>query len=283
MTHNGDSVAKLSKLFRTLPSKLRRRLLGGGSNVALRLQPTFSLNQVRGQLLNLRVVDSSTIYAQSPILVLAPHPDDETLGCGGLIAEACAAQIHVWVFILTDGAGSHPRSISHPPKRLKLIRQEETRRALSILGLPSERVVFLDYSDGAAPAGRTQLRDAVQRLSALARDRGIKTICATWKHDPHPDHKATYRIARLTAANIGARLLCYPIWLWSLPDKTRLPASHITGYRVDISKHLESKKAAIACHVSQTTRLITDDPQHVPLSEAFLQSFKQRYEVLIES
>src|SRR5262245_24685447 len=61
-------------------------------------------------MLTLPVVTLRDLVGHSPVLVLAPHPDDESLGCGGLIA-ACQAQGHpVHVLVLTDGAGSHRRS-----------------------------------------------------------------------------------------------------------------------------------------------------------------------------
>jgi hypothetical protein len=43
-----------------------------------------------------------------PFVVLSPHPDDETLGTGGLIAEACTRGQEVDVIVVTDGSGSHP-------------------------------------------------------------------------------------------------------------------------------------------------------------------------------
>jgi LmbE family N-acetylglucosaminyl deacetylase len=45
-----------------------------------------------------------------PFIVIAPHPDDESLACGGLIAEACRQAIRGKVVIVSDGAGSHPNS-----------------------------------------------------------------------------------------------------------------------------------------------------------------------------
>ena len=76
-------------------------------------------------------------------LVLAPHPDDESLGCGGLIAAACAGGQPPIVVVLTDGAGSHPNSRAYPPDRLRTTREAETLAALACLGLLEDRVVFL--------------------------------------------------------------------------------------------------------------------------------------------
>src|SRR5580693_6225633 len=59
-----------------------------------------------------------------PFVVVAPHPDDESLACGGLIADACRQGGRGKVVIVSDGGGSHPNSRAYPPDRL---RSEERR------------------------------------------------------------------------------------------------------------------------------------------------------------
>ena len=70
-----------------------------------------------------------------PFIVVAPHPDDESLACGGLIADACRQGLRGKVVIVSDGAGSHPNSKAYPPDRLRSLREEEARRAAAELGL----------------------------------------------------------------------------------------------------------------------------------------------------
>ena len=64
-----------------------------------------------------------------PFIVVAPHPDDESLACGGLIADACRQGLRGKVVIVSDGVGSHPNSKAYPPDRLRALREEEARRA----------------------------------------------------------------------------------------------------------------------------------------------------------
>ena len=56
--------------------------------------------------------------ADRPFVVIAPHPDDESLACGALIADACRQGVRGKVVIVSDGAGSHPNSKAYPPERL---------------------------------------------------------------------------------------------------------------------------------------------------------------------
>jgi LmbE family N-acetylglucosaminyl deacetylase len=92
-------------------------------------------------------------------LILAPHPDDESLGCGGLIAAACEAGQPPIVVILTDGAGSHPHSRRFPPDILRATREAETLAALACLGLAANRAVFLRTHDTRAPSSGPELNE----------------------------------------------------------------------------------------------------------------------------
>src|SRR5688500_7275309 len=76
---------------------------------------------------------SDTVAARSA-LVIAPHPDDETLGCGATILRKVAAGTKVTVLVVTDGRHSH-RSPSLPPERLAALREVEMAEAVARLGL----------------------------------------------------------------------------------------------------------------------------------------------------
>lgn len=229
----------------------------------------------------LPVADFAAIAGGRAILVLAPHPDDETLGCGGLIAEACARGRPVHVAVLTDGAGSHPRSTRFPPPRLAALRQSEARAAVQALGLAADCLQFLGCPDGAVPRDGSEFDALAGRLAAVASRLGVGTICATWAHEPHPDHAAAAAIAAEVARRTGARHLAYPIWAWSLPASAELPASAACGVRLDIARHLAAKQRAMAAHASQTAGAIPDDPEP-RLPDALLANFRQPFEVFLE-
>lgn len=235
------------------------------------------------RMADLPFADLEEITGAGTALVLAPHPDDESLGCGGLIAEACARGRPPVVAVLTDGTMSHPASASHPPPRLKALREAETRAAMAALGLGPERVHFLGLRDGQAPREGPAMREAAARVAHLARMHAATVILATWEHDPHDDHVAAHAIAREAARVAGARLVSYPIWGWTLPPRRRLPAdaAAVAGARLHIGRHLSAKRKAIAAHASQSSSLITDDPEGFRLPDALLAALCRPFEVFL--
>ena len=212
--------------------------------------------------------DILSITGPGPILILAPHPDDESLGCGGLIAQAHAAGIEVHVAILTDGAKSHPKSADYPAVRLIALREAEAEAAVATLGLPAGRVTFMRYPDAAAPRYGHGLREAGEQLATLVRRGKIGTIFASWRHDPHCDHLAAHRIASLACRIGGLRHISYAVWGWTLDPALRLPGTRIDGWRLDVTTSLSMKRRAIACHRSQLPGLITDDPGGFTIPDA---------------
>jgi LmbE family N-acetylglucosaminyl deacetylase len=216
-----------------------------------------------------------------PLLVIAPHPDDETLGCGGMIAMACDAGRPVFVLVLTDGAASHPKSKIYPAPRLKRLREAESREAARNLGLPAANLSFLGLKDAQAPHRGEAADQAAQAIADHAKACGARTIFTTWRHDPHTDHLAASRLAGHAASKCGAALYEYPVWGYTLPPRRLLPAETITGFRLDVSAHLAAKRRAIACHRSQLGQVITDDPEGFTLDPQFVELFTARWEAYI--
>jgi LmbE family N-acetylglucosaminyl deacetylase len=216
--------------------------------------------ELRARLRALPPRTLAELVGDRPVLVLAPHPDDESLGCGGLIALACAHRLPVQVAILTDGAASHPGAAAWPPARIAALRQQEARAAAAALGLPKERLAFLAAPDGQAPHEGPAFARLAAKLAGLAQACDVATICATWIGDPHPDHAAAAHLAAAVAARLGLRHLAYPVWTWAAPDAADLPTPPAAGARLNIAAVLPLKRRAIAAHASQTTPLIADPP-----------------------
>lgn len=255
-----------------LPGRLRRHL-----------RPMVRAREVFDALRNLPLTDCRTLLGDRPVLVFAPHPDDESLGCGGLLAACHEDGLPAYAAFLTDGAASHPRSQEYPRARLAALREAEARAALGTLGVEDDRIAFLGLPDGEAPTRGRSFNLTTERLASFARSHGIRTICVTWEHDPHPDHRAAWRIGRQVARTLDARLLCYPVWGWTISPDSWLPATRLAGARLDITRYLAAKQRAIACHRSQTTDLISDDPTGFRLSHEMLALFERPFEVFCES
>jgi len=223
------------------------------------------------------------VLAPGPCLVLAPHPDDESLGCGSLVALAAAQQRRVDIAVLTDGTGSHAGSALYPASRLAALRESEVAEAVAHLGLRTTALHFMRMPDRHAPRGGPTLAATATRLRALLGTCGAATLLTTWHGDPHGDHLAANLIAREAVHGTSVRLLEFPVWGWTLPQDTLLPDALPSGARVDVSAVLGRKRAAIAAHVSQRTDLIGDDPNGFRLSEEFVDLFTGPYETYLDA
>ncbi|MBV8886447.1 MAG: PIG-L family deacetylase [Chroococcidiopsidaceae cyanobacterium CP_BM_RX_35] len=229
---------------------------------------------------------AETVAQFGSTLVVAPHPDDESLGCGGVIALLRSFDCAVSVLVISDGTRSHPRSRKYPALALRALRETETQSALAILGVEASQVTFLGLPDGAVPnSGAAGFEQAVARccdcLAALA----PKTIFLPWRLDPHPDHRAAWQLMRKVIADLHLApiIVEYPIWDWDPEQRDSLPTpNQVTGWRLDISRVLELKLQAIATYRSQTTDLIDDDPEGFRLQPEMLANFAHPWEVFLE-
>jgi LmbE family N-acetylglucosaminyl deacetylase len=219
-----------------------------------------------------------------PFIVVAPHPDDESLGCGGLIVDACRQGLPGKVVIVSDGAGSHPNSKAYPPDRLTALREEEAKRAAAELGLKPEDMLFLRLPDRFVPFEGEEAERAIDAIVDCVRDIGARSLFVSWRHDPHCDHQASYRIARQVQRRAGElRLFEYVVWGHTLPASTEVDPIR-GGFRIRIDQEpLEKKRRAIAAHRSQTTDLIDDDPAGFLLTQIDLAHFDLPYEFFLES
>jgi LmbE family N-acetylglucosaminyl deacetylase len=164
------------------------------------------------------------------LLVLAPHPDDEVLGCGGLIARSLASGCAVTVVVVSDGAGA-----GDPARR-----EQESRAAAQVLS-----------RDGSPPALQFwRLRDRalgadpqlVARLRHLLSTVGADTVLLPSPFEVHPDHRALClaTLHALRAVPDSVEVWCYEVGQPLLPDAL-----------IDISPVLDLKCNAIACFGSQ--------------------------------
>jgi LmbE family N-acetylglucosaminyl deacetylase len=231
----------------------------------------------------LPLVELDALLGDGGAVVVAPHPDDESLGCGALIAMAAAEGRDVRVVIVSDGVGSHPTSRTYPPARLRALRESEALEAIEVLGLTEHAVTFLGLPDRFVPAAGREAREAATLIADLCRYARARSIFVTWRHDPHCDHQAAYAIARIAQRETSnSRLFEYPIWGRSLADEDVVSLT-LGGYRLNAAEWRARKRAAILRHRSQLSDLIDDDPSGFRLSATDLVRFDRSDEVFLES
>lgn len=212
-------------------------------------------------------------------VLVAPHPDDEVLGCGGLLRILCQLGVPVEIVAVTDGDASHPDSPTVRPAELAARRRSESRSALARLGLGALPVHRLGCADGAVTAAQ----DAVAaRLAEVLGAATASTWClATWCGDGHPDHEAVGRAATTACARTGARLLEFPIWTWhwAVPQDPRVPWDRVRTVRLDPAARA-AKRAAVDCFDSQVRPLSEQPGDEVVLEPGALARLTRDFEVV---
>ena len=219
-------------------------------------------------------------------VVFAPHPDDEALGCGGLISLLSDRGQAVDVVFVSDGGMSHPNSQAYDRDQRIRLRETEARAACRHLGVAEDRVHFLRLPDGQVPAEHLpEFPAAVQRLRALTDAWRADTFVVPWRRDVHEDHLATWDLCRAIAADAEylLRWIEYPVWMWQTGAAVDLPrAGEMIAWSLDVSDRLPRKEAAIRLHASQWAGLITDDPTGFQLPDTMIDTFLRPREIYLE-
>ena len=186
------------------------------------------------------------------LVVVAAHPDDESLGAGGLIATAVGRGILVVIVSATDGEGSHPDSPTTTPDALATMRAVEAVQAAAALGVPS--------GAGATSSGCLTVTWALRRTSSPpAWWRSSATVVARsssrpWRRDGHPDHEAAGRAASAAARRTGADLWEFPIWFWHWGQPDEAPWTLLHPFELDEPSN-QAKAQAVGAHASQVRPL----------------------------
>ena len=263
----------------------------------------YNSDRVFGSPESLPFLNTNTIaeFCKRAILIVAPHPDDETLGCGGAIALLRQLNVAVKVLIVSDGTQSHPNSIAYPSLALKKLRESESLSALAVLGVAPEAVTFLGLPDGAVPTilhrdpmtgehGDGEIEERIQEYqnAIVSIERYLNNLVPSiiflpWRKDPHPDHRASWELVTTASKNLipSPRLIEYPIWDWDDKQRQKITDS-VDAWRLDVSNVLELKRQAIAKYRSQISDLIDDDPEGFRLTPQILHNFTQPWEIYLE-
>lgn len=199
--------------------------------------------------------------ADCPALtVIAPHPDDETLGFGATAATLGMLGVPVRIVSVTDGGGAYPDS-HLDRRRLERDRRAEGHRAAEALGL--DPPISLGLPDGDLARHETALAEAIADL--LATDPPGSWCAATWRGDGHPDHEAVGRAAATACSDGRARLLEYPVWMWhwAVPGDEAVPWDRMATVPSGESA-MARKKLAVNVFDTQFTGSDDGEPPVLP-------------------
>lgn len=174
-------------------------------------------------------------------LVIAPHPDDETLGAGALLHQAAAEGRLAGIVYLTDGGGSHRPGTP----RLRSVRRREARHAAARLVMSAPRIDWLGWTDSRPHAsGSLAFRCTTRLVAALLRERRIDALAVSDRGDAHCDHIAAFEVAAAACAAACRRVQLFTYSVWGEPA-TR-------GLQVRTSAMPKGmRKHALAAHRSQ--------------------------------
>ena len=208
---------------------------------------------------------------RQPAMVFAPHPDDETLGCGGTILLKRRRGVPVRVVVLTDGSGSHPKLM--PAERMRELRSREVLEATALLDVDASHVHLLGFPDRYLLDHRER---AVARVAELLEAHRPEQLFVPYAAGENRDHGSSCLIVHEAVRRVGRPVTVfeYAVWSWrywplvgrevSFNPRTwaRNAASTARGMlrssafrtRVDIQEVLEAKRTALARHASQLER-----------------------------
>jgi N-acetylglucosamine malate deacetylase 1 len=185
----------------------------------------------------------------SPILVVAPHPDDEVFGAGGLIARCREQGQDVFILFLTRGETSLIGLSTLDPRVVWEERKRLADAAGQILGVAESRMLWADMACQQLPKkGEAGFREAVEVVAGIIRRVSPEVVYCPHPSDSWVDHEAAASLVREAVHAFGgtSRLRYYMVWGWY-----RMSIGKMMGLRrkaprrVDISGVIEKKRAAI--------------------------------------
>ena len=210
-------------------------------------------------------------------VVVAAHPDDETLGAGGLLAQLHSLGADVEVLLCTAGEASHPDSKTVSPAQLGSTRVNEFGAALAALG-HTGNWRFLGLPDsglaGHAEEIAARVREAASRHAGPPEH---VVIVAPYRGDGHADHDALGAAAAEVAREGGHALLEYPIWYWLWATPSHSEWGSWVRFPLDPGAQA-AKAAAMRAHANQVLPLSPRPGDEALLGEDFLRHFHRPFE-----
>jgi LmbE family N-acetylglucosaminyl deacetylase len=202
------------------------------------------------------------------LTIVAPHPDDETLGAGGLISACAELGMDITLILVTDGEKARPEI-----ERLASVRSTELRKAMMRIAPDGARIIPLHIPEGGVAQAEAQL---TERLVELVSPRS--TLIAPFEQDGQTDYEATARACMAAAKRLGILCARYPIWAWDRLGPEQMPMESMRKVALT-PEALNAKRSALACYASQ----IENRPGGPVVPAHVLEHFDRPYEAFLLS
>jgi LmbE family N-acetylglucosaminyl deacetylase len=230
------------------------------------------------QLAQIPAINPATVVpAGTRAVVVAPHPGDEVLTCGGLLQLLSTLEYPLQLISITDGSASHPGSSLWPVERLSVFRPQESVEALRRLGVPLHSLKWIrgGFTDNALAARELQLIQFIARYLQPG-----DAVFSPWRKDGNDDHDAVGRATAKACALVGAHLYELPIWAWHWParEAIAIPWQRARKIRLDTWTVARKLHAAHA-YASQ----LAGDPAiglAPNLAQVLLERMREPYEIV---
>lgn len=167
------------------------------------------LRQLQIRAKQFRMSELYEICIDNNVLIVAPHPDDEVIGCGGLIARLVRLGRTPHIVVMTGGEGSHAGCCDTSKEDIVKARRRLTRNALTILGIPESYIHELNFADGNINGDDPEVKKLKQIISELK----PQSIFMPHWGEGWPDHVNTARIVEKIAPK-SAKIWEYCVWMW---------------------------------------------------------------------
>ena len=223
------------------------------------------------------IATASLVPAGARVVVIAPHPGDEVLACGGLLQLLSTLEHPLKLISITDGSASHPGSQVWPASRLSVVRPQESAEALRRLGMPLHSLKWIrgGFCDNALAAREAQLSPFIARYLQPG-----DVVFTTWRDDGNADHDAVGRASAQACSQVGAQLYELPIRAWHWPARESAAIPWHRARKVRLNSWAVARKLH-AAHAS-ASQLMGDPEIGLPpiLAQVLLERMREPYEIV---
>lgn len=184
---------------------------------------------------------ATTLLDLSPkgaVLIVAPHPDDEVIGCGGLIARLVKEGNLPHIIVMTGGEGSHEHCCDIDRDNIVKARRGLTRKALEILGVPLDNIHELDYPDGAIDFSRRE----TNHLKSLIDELRPQSVFVPHWGEGWSDHTRTEQII-MQLMPYETEVYEYCVWMWYYNVWRGLDWKNAAVLRMTPEEHRKKREA----------------------------------------